>query len=284
MDRPPFLLDIFPTAMPPSRKPKELAFISRNLQAKRFWIGRELIGKILILVRDNPDTYHQMRKFAKPPFESCYIEFDGLDDSLVTGLLWAESRVVVLNRGPKTGWVMPSRLTVLVKEDGFEVRDQRPGEPIEDERDGLMDHLVQTVGMIEVLWLLMHQPGLVKGVEVKGRQKVIKGKLRPARAHTVLTIDLAARDIMKRIMANGSRGSGVREHEVRGTWVHLNHNRRCTHQWERVERPEGKPERWTCPCCDTLRVWRKDHVRGDAKRGNKFHTYEVKDSRLEKAA
>ena len=100
-------------------------------------------------------------------------------------------------------------------------------------------------------------------------------------ASTQGTLDLAAKDIARTIIGDGRKGSGVREHEVRGTWVHLQHVRSCEHQWSRVDRPPLEPDTYNCPCCGTRRVWRRDHVRGEHSRGNKFNTYFVKDSRLE---
>lgn len=128
----------------------------------------------------------------------------------------------------------------------------------------------------------MHRPGAVKRIDHPDRKVIGREGFTRYLAHSVLTIDLAKKDIVQAIHQNGHRGAGVREHNVMGHWVHLHHDRRCTHVWERRDRPEGQPARYDCHQCGTSRVWRKDFVRGDASLGKKMHTYEVTDSRLKK--
>jgi hypothetical protein len=51
-----------------------------------------------------------------------------------------------------------------------------------------------------------------------------------------------------------------------------------------VERLSYEPATFQCPCCGTRRVWRRDHVRGEHSRGNKFNIYQVVDSRLKETS
>jgi len=261
------------------RAPNEVSFVKRNAHAKKFVLSKATAEKIYRLWRDHPGLYEDQRQFAKPPFPACYVEFT--HGSAVIGLLWAEGRTVMLTSSLSGAHL--GRITVDVLESGLLARDQRP--KVEYHPDSpkkeMVEQTVTHTALVEILWLLMHRPGVITTRANPDRKTLTRTGLKTYRAHTVLTIDLAEKDLAKTITADGSRGSGVREHEVRGTWVHLYHVRSCTHQWSRVDRPAGAAERWTCPCCGTMRVWRKDHVRGEHKRGNKFHTYHVKDSNLE---
>jgi len=254
--------------------------------AKQFRVGREVVEKIAELAREHPDLYESQRLFAKAPFPNSYVEFDmegfhsGYDRLGV--LVCGDLASVVVEPDRNEGKAMIGASLVVISDEGFRVRSW-PGSKQELTADD-KQAAARYVGFAEVLWLLMHRPGVVKVQQVPGKQKVIRGKLRPMRAHSVLTIDLAAKDIVRTIIGDGRKGSGVREHEVRGTWVHLKHDRSCEHQWSKVERPPLEPDTFQCPCCGTKRVWRKDHVRGEHSRGNKFNTYQVVDSRLKESS
>ncbi len=271
----PFLLDMGLSPLMKTISMKQTRFVTRNQHAKRFRVSEETGVMLFNLFRENPDLYESQRGFAVPPFPEVYVEFENEGPYQNTGVLWAENQVVTM-ASAGTG-VICNAHTVDVLEDGLLVRNERPDEnlPQEYTEQDMERHAIKSAALLEILWLLMHRPGVVRATQVAGRQTVVKGKLKPVRAHSVLTIDLSAKEIPKRIEANGSRGAGVREHQVRGTWVHLKHDRSCTHAWHRIDRKPFEPDTYECPSCGTRRVWRKDHVRGEHSRGNVFHTYQV---------
>jgi hypothetical protein len=121
--------------------------------------------------------------------------------------------------------------------------------------------------------LLLH--GNKRGVHVQQvphRRGFFKSKPAVYRAHGVVTIKLGPHDTIRRIVF-GARES-PRVHDVMGTWVHYHHDRRCEHDWQKIEMVDDR-ERYQCTRCPTLRTWRKEHVRGDATKGIKTKTYSV---------
>ena len=257
-----------------------ISFIKEGGSAKRFLCGVETTNRVFELMFRHPDLYESQRQFALPPFDNTYVQFTFDDSGLVrhAGVLrigdTATLMTDVAQPGPDTIRIGFHRLTF--HDDGVRTSLWGSDQDLSSaERQDGSKQIAAYGGMTEVLWLIMHRPGLVQSLHIPSSQKVIKGKLRPFRAHSVLTIDLSLKDLAQTIQANNSRGPN-REHQVRGTWVHLGISPGCTHDWHKVERPEGKPDRYECSCCKGLRVWRRDHVRGDASLGTKFHTYEVK--------
>lgn len=274
MNKPfPFLLDLPMPAFYLEKRKKEVAFIKSNMSAKRFRVETETSRRISALVEGHRELYVDQRTFAKPPFESVFVQFEGIEaDNPIGVLVQSNECMVVTSLYGEAYW---SRYKVIIEDAGLRLIDQRPEVPIGVDESTLKGAAIAWVAMTEVLFLLMHKPGVVRSTAVAAKQQVVKGKLRPYRAHTVLNIDLSPKEIQKRIVGNGSRGPN-REHEVRGTWVHLRINRDCIHQWSRAEVKEGMPERWGCHCCKGIRVWRRDHVRGNHDLGNRFHTYNVR--------
>jgi hypothetical protein len=278
----PFILDqVRPEVVRPEGR-KLAAFIKEGMGAKRFLVNHDMAVKLIDLFQGEPDLYLEQRRFAKPPFDKVYVEYRVEDNLAIAGhgyhgILIQDQKVVWLSATDGEE-IKAGTSYALIEESGIRVKDWTE----EGDSPEAKEFLVMFVAMTEILWLLMHRPGMVKTLSVPGKQKVVKGKLRPVRAHSVLTIDLAAKDIARSVMSDGRKGSGVREHQVRGTWVHYHlPPARCAHDWQKVDREVWKPERFYCPKCEAFRSWRRDHVRGEHSRGNKFHTYEVKDSRLE---
>lgn len=267
--------------------PKEFNFLKRNRHAKKFLIEPDVGQKLYDLWKQAPELYEEQRRFAKPPFPETYVEYRipyEVDPSQLgsVGLFWAEGRTITLAEGPSG--VLLGRITVDVLDTGLLARDQRPHIAFQESapKEMLVENAIYQTAITEILWILLHRPGLVKLRDVPDRKVLARDGLKSCKAHNAITIDLAAKDIAKTLTRDGSRGSGVREHHVRGTWVHLKHVRSCAHNWQEVVRKQFEPITFDCPICGTRRVFRADHYRGDASRGNTFNTYEVKDSRLEK--
>ena len=278
MKKLPFLLDQLPhTGAWMDSVPSSLSkFITRGRAAKRFLVEPDTAMHIFGLMFEHPDLYESQRQFAKPPFPDTYVEFR-FDERTANPFAFAG----VLRQGD-TATLLTAEADQIIRVDFKQIHflpdgllaKPWPGRNVSAEEDPNR-RVVAFAGMTEVLWLLMHRPNVVRIDKVPTKQQIIKGKLRPFRAHSVLTIDLSRQATTRIIQDNGSRGPN-REHQVRGSRVHLGISRSCTHDWHRVEMPEGRPERYECARCKGIRVWRRDHVRGDGKLGTKFHTYEVK--------
>lgn len=279
----PFLLDQLPhSGRWMDSVPESLTrFINRGRAAKRFLVEPETAEHVFGLIFRHPELYESQRAFAKPPFESTYVEFR-FDPKLVrpvSGTFLAYAGVLrigntaTLLTAEEDAIIRVDFNRIEIEESGLRVRFWTGEAP--SEADDFRHRIVSFAGMTEVLWLLMHKPKVVRTEQVPTTQKIVKGKLRPVRAHSLLTINLSHRDLEKAIRRTEDRGPN-RKHDVRGSWVHIGILKGCTHEWSRVEMPEGKPERWACSRCKGIRVWRKEHVRGDEARGRKTHDYEVK--------
>lgn len=286
-----FILD---KGLPPKGRFKEVAFLHAHVHAKRFFIDGENLQNLLIFATENWSMLAKQIAFAKPPFPEVFIEFNreeymrregASEDDIKTfsnvGFLIAEGKALfVQNTDHKKVGALPHPFFINL-EDGEVIPMQ--GYDHADYLEFRQSVLLLCLALFRTtiaIFLLMSRPGMTITHRVPLERKVIRGKLRTSRAHDVLKIDLAPKEL-RRAFADGSRGSGVREHEVRGHWMHWRLKRSCEHQWQKVEVEPFAPERWECPLCASIRVWRKDHARGDSKRGNKFHTYEVAHSGLD---
>jgi hypothetical protein len=279
----PFIID----AVQVKRKTSAITkFHRKGLASKRFRLDWEESRKLLELTRNHSEIYGEMRAFAKPPFPETYVELP-VEDVNLDGTGEAAAFFGILRIGGRVSFyvVIPDRQHIGMLNSYVDVRPNglfanmwpgTRGHMNDEEVASLFTISVRLTAITEVLWLLMHQPHspIIRTDVAKG---VSCGATAPRfwAAHSVLTIDLSRRKNPKELFYHGKKG-GIREHEVRGTWVHYRLDRRCIHSWERVERPEGSPERWECAHCNAMRVWRRDHVRGNGKLGTKFHDYEVK--------
>lgn len=140
--------------------------------------------------------------------------------------------------------------------------------------------------MLAILFLLMHRrPEYIR--DVPATHKMVGNKRVPYAAHKTIDLGLFEPKEVYTMLAppKGSHAS-PRAHEVIGHWIHRNVDRRCTHDWVKLEpseddprpreRENGKPYlRYVCTHCGGLRSFREAHIRGDASKGFITHDYEA---------
>jgi hypothetical protein len=268
-------------------------FVNSNPGAKRFLVDEKTTRKLLRLVEDHPDLYESQRRFAEPPFPVTYVEFVGLAPRVGcelgnVGVFRARNEAIVFSEFEAT----PERVMehedlsgsgnffeagtgfATITNEGIFFR-TRKGEPEDSSWDS--KYPVACVALTEILWLLMHQPKKIFTVrDVSAGSVFLTSPPRFWKAHSTVTIDLSEQKLRQVIYKMGVRNK-AREHSVRGTWVHFHMDPDCEHAFpaEPTDRPDGGPTRYDCPKCGAIRVWRKDHERGNGKAGTKFHDYKV---------
>lgn len=264
-----------------SRKgPEELADVrayrSAVATARIFKLDTSASDRITWLANNHDDLIDSMRPWAKPPFDSILLDFlmwDGPEHGSATqiGLLlsngWAWLHFWKTNTPYENTIICPTRAFFdsrgVVCQAAF--------------RSGSIEGLPESewARMLRVYYafcLLLHAPKGVQITEKPAHRKLVKGKQKAYAAHSIITIDLSAKEA-RRVIADGSRGP-IRAHEVRGHWMHLNRVRGCSHEWRAVPVEPDRPERYVCDC-GTVRVWRKAHQKGDATLGYVTHQYHV---------
>lgn len=269
MARREFLIDK-PLIIPNARKFSAVKPLIAS--AKRFLIDRSVCDYIASLSDENRMAARRQYMFAKPPYEPMFIQFD-TEDSLQIGTLVSSDMwfFAVTSAGrPDCSTIIDATFNPVTRQIDFKGR-------WPDGDDEMLKAHRSSVDFSEIVFLLMHQPGAINRVDVPHEHGISKGKLRTWRAHSVLTINIGEAN-PRRIFSTGNRTGACREHEVRGHWLHYPENLRrngCEHEFQRIEDTARGGERWRCPHCNGLRVWRADFVRGDASLGTKFHTYQV---------
>lgn len=251
-------------------------FSSARVAARRFMVDHDTMERAYALAHENLDLYESMRQFAKAPFPHCYLESDA---SSTVGVPDARFGFIVTDRwfyeiqpSDRPGYVMINRMAYDRARGTTEEVWQPDSANTAQERAELRRSVTRGHRMIETLFLLMHAPRGVQITEKPAHRKLVKGKQKAYAAHSVITIDLSAKEA-RRVIADGSRGP-IRAHEVRGHWMHLHRVRGCSHEWRAVPVEPDRPERWVCDC-GTVRVWRKPHQKGDATLGYVTHQYHV---------
>jgi hypothetical protein len=146
------------------------------------------------------------------------------------------------------------------------------------------------------LLLLMNRPSVTEYVRDVGRHRgFVRGKLRPYLSHTVVTIKLDAKQILRQVSAQGEAAE-KRRHEVRGIYCHDEEYRKgtkagCIHEWTEHpdyidealdekrwhtnQRGETEFDNWQCVHCHGHRWWRDNHERGNAAIGYVNKTYQI---------
>lgn len=253
--------------------------------ATRFLVDPETWEHAYELWRDNEALVEDMEQFAKPPFEKCYFEADvtassvinanDLGESIIVGALLMDGILYSVTNGESDARpvvLSPYAVDIRSFRKMLRIKEILPGV---SEKDAQMfrENAVATHGLLRVLWLLMLAPkGVVIG-DQGATSKIVKGKRRAYAAHKTVTINLSPKESIERIRAGGGHPhSGA--YPVQGTWVHYYRVRSCSHDWKKVLTEDGRPERYLCDC-GTMRVWRKDHTRGDASRGFTTHDYHI---------
>lgn len=136
---------------------KTNAFILSAKHAKVFIVDEATTMKLFGLVDEHRDLYESQRQFAKPPFDCTYVEFNPTGNSRSGVIRNGDMAMQVADLSD--GKYRLSKSFIRVEDAGLRAV----------ERPGLVSHeeekvaAVQFVGLSEILWLLMHRPGVVKG-------------------------------------------------------------------------------------------------------------------------
>jgi hypothetical protein len=125
------------------------------------------------------------------------------------------------------------------------------------------------------LLLVLNTPQHITYITNPPTHGLVKGKRITFKGHSVVNIELGKSKNLTKFFHTFT-GIKHRRHEVRGHYVHHHININCTHDWPAMPESsiDGIP-RWRCRRCRGMRVWRKEHQRGDATLGWVNHTYKV---------
>lgn len=228
------------------------------------------------------DTYeliHAQREFALPPCPATFVQFltrSAEDDRwTLLGLLATENRVWIFFYLPEKDYASRVGYSYRFADDAFE----KLGEWKDDldrsgEEEKYMEEYRGIIAVLRLFFLMLARGKGIRTTDKPAVRRIIKGKVRAFAAHTKIEIDLAPQELAKAI-ATGARGP-TRAHEVRGHWVNYRRNAHCDHRWTELE---PGTRRYECGSCGQLRVWRKNHYRGDSTIGFVTHEYSVTDSR-----
>jgi hypothetical protein len=131
--------------------------------------------------------------------------------------------------------------------------------------------------------LMLNRPKVTTLTVMPRRQGFIGNKLKPFLSHSVISINLDARETVRQIGSPADASAPKRRHEVRGHWCQnekakAGSRHGCIHEWRpaRIEEitsrmqaddPDDTTRRWACPLCGGKRWWRKDHQRGHGGEG-----------------
>ena len=143
------------------------------------------------------------------------------------------------------------------------------------EKDGLRDGGNGTVrNLVALLLILNRQRDYGTGIkQVAPKGVIYKGKRRVYMAHSLVTLTTEDYGRITRSFAAGGHHESPRRHQVRGFFRHYHKVRGCEHAF--IE--DDQPLHWTCQHCGTIRVWIRDHERGDASKGYTTKEYAVTD-------
>jgi hypothetical protein len=140
-----------------------------------------------------------------------------------------------------------------------------------------------------VALLALSRPANVRYLDVSARKGFTKGKLRQFLSHNRVRLEIdRPLEIVRVPPPDPSCQDGLhyRLHEVRSHWCETRklRNTMCTHEFAPdAKHPrtddQGRPARFVCKNCGTLRWWRKPHARGDAGIGVVTKEYAVTTSK-----
>lgn len=260
---------------------KVVSFWKRNHNAKRFFVPKETVDFLNAMGDDDRVILRSMRKFAKPPFDQVYAEFENqgafngdLSDNF--GVMIAEGKAAVC---AVVDGGNPFMVNAIMRIDDHHYIDlTNPRSKHIPDHDKLANLMRSCIDFCEIMFLLMLRPGAVSKVDVPHERGIEKGKLKTWRAHSVLNISLTGNKDVRTFITGLNRGI-CREHEVRRHWTHYPKTllkNGCVHNWVRGEDTEKGGERWRCQNCNGVRTEKLPFVRGDGKLGTMFHTYNVK--------
>ena len=274
--KPNFFIDLPRKVMGPSKVSR---FWDRGKHAKRFFVPRDTVDFLNAMGDEDRIILRSMRSFAKQPFDQVYIQFQnqgafGGDMSDDFGVLMMEGHAAVcaIVEGGN-----PFMVNALMR-----IEDHHYIDMSEDSVKG-MNHadlaklMRSCIDFCEIMFLLMLRPGAVNRVDVPHERGIERGKLKTWRAHSVLNISLSHNKSVRSFVTGALRGA-CREHEVRRHWTHYPATilkNGCTHEWVRGDDTAKGGERYRCALCNGTRTEKLPFVRGDAKLGTKFHTYQV---------
>lgn len=228
------------------------------------WIGDKSI--------ELQDLAWENREFAKPPYIHTYVEFTNMFDEaedVPIGVLLSNSWLYIFSVIPDDG---VGRVSVFSGRLNTETGEIQWGDSADTDDDAI--EVVVKVLQSAWLWtslffLILNKPKHLI-TETKPRISVKRrGKRVVYSAHTVVKLNLLdGGKALKRAVYSGARAA-ARRHAVRGHFVHYHTGLGCSHDWQRLKDTETGlyVDRWTCPNCGGLRVWRKSFHRGDATVG-----------------
>ena len=128
--------------------------------------------------------------------------------------------------------------------------------------------------LVALLLLLNRQRDYGTGIrQVAPKGVIYKGKRRVYMAHSLVTLTTEDYGRITRSFSAGGHHESPRRHQVRGFFRHYHKVRGCEHAF--IE--DDQPFHWTCQHCGTIRVWIRDHERGDASKGYTTKEYSVTD-------
>lgn len=131
-----------------------------------------------------------------------------------------------------------------------------------------------SMGDVRNIWaalLLLNQPGKTVFEHFPAGRRIVRGKLRAYSAYNIVSINIGRHRKTRRAFHFEDRSS-PRRHEVRGHFAHFHTDKHCEHKWPLI--PDDD-QRWYCERCRGFRIWRKDHLRGDASKGYVNKVYEI---------
>jgi hypothetical protein len=127
------------------------------------------------------------------------------------------------------------------------------------------------MGDIRNLWamlLLLNQTQRIRLEQVPWRAAIVKGRRKVYAAHSLVRLNLAPHETLRKVMLPSLRPLPRRRHAVRGHFMHIHLRQHCIHVWPALpEIDDNNTPRWTCQNCKGLRIWRRDHWRGTAAEG-----------------
>ena len=127
--------------------------------------------------------------------------------------------------------------------------------------------------LVALLLMLNRQRERVTLTQVPPKGVIYKGKRKVFMAHSLVTLTTEDYGAITRSFSPTGHHESPRRHQVRGFFRHYHRVRGCEHAF--LE--EGRPDRWVCQHCGTVRVWVHDHERGDASKGYVTKEYVVTD-------